>query len=183
MSSTSYDGSHACDTDSLIPQPGFGFEFDTLLEQRLSYHENQADARFKKYGRFGMTREESLRATPEDYRQQYDDLLNDVLMEDTPPTSPSPSPPRTWKQRAIKNTREPARHKMSYIKKCHSIHSSNTKEGRQGGTKEGRQGRTKEGRQGRRGRRKTSSLHGMETRLKRSRKQAHTRSRFQALPY
>jgi hypothetical protein len=168
MSTTSYDGSQACDTDSLIPRPGFGFEFDTLLEQRLSYHENQADARFKKYGRFGMTREESLRATPEDYRQQYDDLLNDVLMEDTPPTSPSPSPPRMSKERAIKNTREPARHRISRIRKRYSIHSSTN---------------TKGGRQGRRGGRKTSSVHGMETRLKRSRKQAHTRSRFQALPY
>lgn len=168
MSTTSYDGSQACDTDTFIPRPGFGFEFDTQLEQRLSYHENQADARLKRYGRFGMTREESLRTTPEHYRQQYDDLLNDVLMEDTPPTSPSPSPPRMSKERARKNTGKPARHQTPYIIKSSSIHSSTN---------------TKKGREGRSGCRKTSSIHGMETRLKRSRKQAHTRPRFLALPY
>jgi len=169
MSTTSDNRSQICDVDSLIPQPGFGFEFNTLLVERLSYHQDQADARLKRYGRFGMTREEALRATPDHYRQQYDGLLKDVLMEDTPPTSPSPSPSYVTKEQAVEHPREPTRYKSSNTRKhLRLVHgSSNTKEGR---PKRARG-------------RKTSSTHGMETRLQRSRRQLHTRSPFLTLPY
>jgi hypothetical protein len=166
MSTTSEDGSQTCDIDSLIPRPGFGFEFPTKLQERVNYHEEQATARITRYGRFGMTREEALRATPEHYRQQYDDLLKQVLTEDTPPTSPSLPP--SGKDRAVKHPREPTRYKTSDARKHRrSAHgSSDTKAGR---LKPGRDcGK--------------SPTHRMETRLKRSRKQLHSRKPFQALP-
>jgi hypothetical protein len=167
MSGTPDDMSQTCDTGSLIPPAGFGFEFDTKLEERLLYHEEQSIARLERYGRFGMTREEALRATPEHYRQQYDRLLEQVLTEDTPPTSPSPSP--TAKELAVKHLCEPTRYEPSDVRKYRrSVHSSSDIEA----------GRPKHSR----GCRK-SPTHGMETRLKRSRKQLYTRAPFLALPY
>jgi hypothetical protein len=74
------------------------------LEERSLYHEENCKARLERHGRFGMTGEEALRATPEHYRQQYDDLLEQVLKQCTPPTSPSPLPELALKKNRLSTT-------------------------------------------------------------------------------
>jgi hypothetical protein len=74
--------------------PGFGIEFEHCLKRAWEYHEDKERSRLVKYSRFGMTKEEARRATPEYMREAYKTLVADQLADVYTP-SPSPSIPPT----------------------------------------------------------------------------------------
>jgi len=74
--------------------PGFGFEFETRLKQRLEDHAGKQEARYERYGRFGVDREDVRLNTPPHMREAYLQLVEEDLNDvHTPTPSASPSPP------------------------------------------------------------------------------------------
>ncbi|RDL35337.1 uncharacterized protein BP5553_07268 [Venustampulla echinocandica] len=71
--------------------PGFGIEFEFRLREAWEGHEDKERGRLAKYARFGMTKEDARRATPEHMREAYQTLVQHQLAEVYTP-SPSPSP-------------------------------------------------------------------------------------------
>lgn len=82
------------------PQPGFGWEFEYALEDRMCQKQHEVNARFQRYGRFGMRREEARLPTPDHLRQAYDELVHAIENDRTPSLSPDS---------AIADTRYPQR--------------------------------------------------------------------------
>lgn len=70
------------------PQLGFGWEFEYALEDRMRQRQHEVNARFQKYERFGMRREEALFSTPRCFRRAYDELLEAIKNDRTPSLSP-----------------------------------------------------------------------------------------------
>ncbi|KFY09870.1 hypothetical protein V491_07930 [Pseudogymnoascus sp. VKM F-3775] len=70
------------------PQLGFGWDFEYALEDRMRQKQHEVNARFQRYGRFGMLREEALFPTPDRFRRAYDELLEAIGNDRTPSLSP-----------------------------------------------------------------------------------------------
>jgi len=79
-----------------IAMPGFGIEFEHCLRRAWEDHKDKERGRLAKYARFGMTKDEARRATPEYMREAYQTLVADQLADVYTP-SPSPSIPPTPK--------------------------------------------------------------------------------------
>ena len=70
------------------PQPGFGWEFEYALEDRMRQKQHEVNARFQRYERFGMRREEARLPTPDHLRRAYDELVEAIENDRTPSLSP-----------------------------------------------------------------------------------------------
>lgn len=67
------------------------WEFENALECQMAKKLHDVNARFQKYGRFGMRWEEALFSTPDRFIRAYDELLEAIENDRTPSLSPEPA--------------------------------------------------------------------------------------------
>lgn len=77
--------------DDTLPQPGFGWEFEYVLDDRMRQKQHEMNARFQRYERFGMRWEDARLPTPDHLRKAYDELLEAIENDRSPLTSPEPA--------------------------------------------------------------------------------------------
>ncbi|ESZ90623.1 hypothetical protein SBOR_8996 [Sclerotinia borealis F-4128] len=81
--------------DGNITPPGFGFEFEYVLQKKVSEDLDRQRMRLHKYSQFGMDEYDARRASPEEMREKYYQLCEDFLNDVYTPSIPTPSIPPT----------------------------------------------------------------------------------------
>jgi hypothetical protein len=87
-----------------LPQPGFGWEFEYALEDRMRQKQHEVNARFQRYERFGMRWEEARLPTPDHLRKAYDELVEAIENDRTPSLSPESAVADTRNLRRVNAT-------------------------------------------------------------------------------
>lgn len=90
--------------EDTLPQPGFGWEFEYALEDRMRQKQHEANARFQRYERFGMLLEEARLPTPDHLRKAYDELVEAIKNDRTPSLSPESAVTGTRNLRRVNAT-------------------------------------------------------------------------------
>ncbi|KAF4629662.1 hypothetical protein G7Y89_g8480 [Cudoniella acicularis] len=90
--------------EDTLPQPGFGWEFEYALEDRIRQKQHEVTARFQRYGRFGMRWEEARLPTPDHFREAYDELVEAIKDDRTPSLSPECAVADTRKLERVNST-------------------------------------------------------------------------------
>lgn len=90
--------------EDTLPQSGFGWEFEYTLEDRMHRKQHEENARFQRYERFGMRREEARLPTPDSLREAYNELVDAIENDRTPSLSPECAAADTRKLRRVNST-------------------------------------------------------------------------------
>lgn len=113
-----------------MPQLGFDWEFELTLKERLRKNEHEIIARFQRYGRFGMRLEEARLPTPDNFRADYDELVESINNDRTPSLSPAYAADSTQKHRKGKDiTKKGSRQKQEKAMRPRHRKQANHREG------------------------------------------------------